>query len=282
MKSTLNGTFSVNSKTDLTLSEFEQIRKIVYDYCGINLHEGKQALVRGRLMKRLRSLQLSNFTEYLNYLETDESREEFSQFIDILTTNKTSFFRESSHFEFIEKEIIPGIGSRPLKWWSAGCSSGEEPITMAMILKEGLNMAGKPPVKILATDLSSEVVQIAKLGVYHREKLKGIPDYLLKKYFKPSPDQNDHFIVDDKVKDLIRYGRLNLLNRWPMKGPFHIIMCRNVMIYFDKETQRRLVERFYHLLEPGGYLFIGHSESVTNKEIGLRTVLPAAYQKIGA
>lgn len=282
MKSTLNGSFSVNGKTELTLSEFEQIRKIVYDYCGINLHEGKQALVRGRLMKRLRSLQLSSFTEYLHYLERDESREEFSHFIDILTTNKTSFFRESSHFDFIQKEIIPGVGNRPLKWWSAGCSSGEEPITMAMILKEGMNATSKPPVKILATDLSREVVQFAKGGVYPQSKLKGIPNYLLKKYFKQSSENKDQFIVDDRIKNLITYGRLNLLKRWPMSGPFHIIMCRNVMIYFDKETQRRLVERFYDFLEPGGYLFIGHSESVTNKEIGLRTILPAAYQKIGA
>ncbi len=282
MKSTLNGVFTANSKTELTLSEFEQIRKIVYDFCGINLHEGKQALVRGRLMKRLRSLQLNNFTEYLDYLENDDSGKEFSQFIDILTTNKTSFFRESSHFEFLEKEIIPKIGNRPLKWWSAGCSSGEEPITMAMILKEGVRITSKPPVRILATDLSNEVIQFAKMGVYPKEKLKDIPGILLKRYFKAHPGNKDHFIADETIKSLITYGRLNLLNKWPMKGPFHIIMCRNVMIYFDKETQRRLVERFYHLLEPGGYLFIGHSESITNKEIGLRTVLPAAYQKIGA
>jgi len=282
MKSTLNGTFSVNSKTDLTPSEFEQIRKIVYDYCGINLHEGKQALVRGRLMKRLRYLKLSTFAEYLDYLEKDDTGQEFSQFIDILTTNKTSFFRESSHYDFIEKEIIPGVGNRPLKWWSAGCSSGEEPITMAMILKEGLKMTGKPPVKILATDLSREVVQFAKMGVYPKEKLNGMPNYFLKKYFKPTPENKNNFVIDENIKNIITYGRLNLLNNWPMKGPFHIIMCRNVMIYFDKQTQRRLVERFYDLLEPGGYLFIGHSESVTNKEIGLRTVLPAAYQKIGA
>jgi len=282
MKSTLNGTFSVNSKTDLTPSEFEQIRKIVYDYCGINLHEGKQALVRGRLMKRLRYLKLSTFAEYLDYLEKDDTGQEFSQFIDILTTNKTSFFRESSHYDFIEKEIIPGVGNRPLKWWSAGCSSGEEPITMAMILKEGMKMTGKPPVKILATDLSREVVQFAKMGVYPKEKLNGMPNYFLKKYFKPTPENKNNFVIDENIKNIITYGRLNLLNNWPMKGPFHIIMCRNVMIYFDKQTQRRLVERFYDLLEPGGYLFIGHSESVTNKEIGLRTVLPAAYQKIGA
>jgi len=282
MKSTLNGTFSVNSKTDLTPSEFEQIRKIVYDYCGINLHEGKQALVRGRLMKRLRYLKLSTFAEYLDYLEKDDTGQEFSQFIDILTTNKTSFFRESSHYDFIEKEIIPGVGNRPLKWWSAGCSSGEEPITMAMILKEGLKMTGKPPVKILATDLSREVVQFAKMGVYPKEKLNGMPNYFLKKYFKPTPENKNNFVIDENIQNIITYGRLNLLNNWPMKGPFHIIMCRNVMIYFDKQTQRRLVERFYDLLEPGGYLFIGHSESVTNKEIGLRTVLPAAYQKIGA
>lgn len=281
MKSTLNGSFAINGKTELTTSEFEQIRKIVYDYCGINLHEGKQALVRGRLMKRLRILQLNTFAEYLDYLKKDNTRQEFSQFIDILTTNKTSFFREISHYDFIEQEIIPGIGSRPLKWWSAGCSSGEEPITMAMILKEGLKSSGKPPVKILATDLSREVVQFAKMGVYPKEKLKGMPGYFLKKYFKPEPGNKNNFVVDANIKNLITYGRLNLLNDWPMKGPFHMIMCRNVMIYFDKQTQRRLVERFYNLLEPGGYLFVGHSESVTNKEIGLQSILPAAYQKIG-
>ncbi|MCH8558167.1 MAG: protein-glutamate O-methyltransferase [Balneolia bacterium] len=281
MQSTLKKTISASSQTDLKPSEFDKIRRIVYDFCGINLHEGKQALVRGRLMKRLRALQLGSFSEYLDYIERDERGEEFGRFIDILTTNKTSFFRESSHYDYMVSEIIPKLGNRSVKWWSAGCSSGEEPMTMAMLLKEGYGTGGNPPVKILATDLSSEVVQYAKQGIYTSDKLKEMPDYYLKKYFSKIPESSNSYEVKTPIKNLITYGRLNLLKPWPMKGPFQIIMCRNVMIYFDKETQRKLVERFYHMLEPGGYLFVGHSESVTNKDIGFRTILPAAYQKIG-
>jgi chemotaxis protein methyltransferase CheR len=282
MSTTLNGFYSVNNKTELTTSEFQKIRNLVYDYCGINLHEGKQALVKGRLMKRLRSLHLNSFTDYLNYLERDITKQEFVHLIDILTTNKTSFFRESSHFDYIVQEIIPAIGNRQVKWWSAGCSTGEEPITMAMTLKEGLKTVKNPPVKILGTDLSTEVIQFAKQGEYPLEKLKGIPDYFIKKYFEAMTEKKQYYRVNDSMKNMITYGCLNLLDPWPMKGPFQIIMCRNVMIYFDKQTQQKLVERFYSLLEPGGYLFIGHSESVTNKEIGLRTIQPAAYQKTGA
>lgn len=276
-----NGLYKVNNKTELNSAEFQRIRKMVYDYCGINLHEGKEALVKGRLMKRLRILQLQTFTEYLDYIDRDDSDREFFLLIDILTTNKTSFFRESSHFDFIGQEVIPTIGNRPVKWWSAGCSTGEEPVTMGITLKEESAVPKTPPVKILATDLSVEVIQFAKKGIYTKEKLDGVPNYLIHKHFKTIPGAEKKYQVNDSIKSMITYGRLNLLAPWPMKGPFQVIMCRNVMIYFDKKTQQELVERFYELLEPGGYLFIGHSESVTNKEIGLRTVQPAAYQKIG-
>lgn len=276
-----NGIHKVNTKADLTRDDFGRIRKMVYDYCGINLHDGKQALVRGRLMKRLRILQLQSFSDYLDYVDIDSSNKEFLLLIDILTTNKTSFFRESSHFDFIRDEVIPNIGTRPMKWWSAGCSSGEEPITMAVTLLDELSAFKNPPVKILATDLSTDVLKVAKEGIYSEDKLAGMPKYMLHKYFKKLTGDKVLYQVQPNVQKMITYGRLNLLGDWPMKGPFQIIMCRNVMIYFDKKTQQELVRRFYHLLEPGGYLFIGHSESVTNKEIGFTTIQPAAYQKTG-
>ena len=276
-----NGVHKVNIKADLTRDDFGRIRKMVYDYCGINLHDGKQALVRGRLMKRLRMLQMQSFADYLDYVDSDSSNKEFLLLIDILTTNKTSFFRESSHFDFLRDEVIPKLGDGPVKWWSAGCSSGEEPITMAVTLLEELNMVRNPLVKLLATDLSTEVLKVAKEGIYSEDKLEGMPKYMLHKYFRKQAGEKVLYRVQPNVQKMITYGRLNLLGEWPMKGPFQIIMCRNVMIYFDKITQQNLVRRFYDMLEPGGYLFVGHSESVTNKEIGFTTVQPAAYQKTG-
>ena len=279
MAISLNGSASMVNNVELKKSEFQFIREMVYEYCGINLQQGKEALVRGRLMKRLRALQLSSFKEYLEYLETDTSNQEFIKLIDILTTNKTSFFRENNHFNYINNHIIPAIGNKSAKWWSAGCSTGEEAITLAISLRESQTLNSNSQVKILATDLSTEVLQIARKGAYEESKLKDIPKQYLKKYFSKDKSESLYYIKND-VKDMITYGRLNLLDHWPMRGPFDLIMCRNVMIYFDKMTQGRLVERFYNILAPGGFLFIGHSESISNKSLGFRAVQPAAYQKI--
>ncbi len=276
---------SINSIRELNNAEmhredFLRIQQMVYEYCGINLHDGKQALVKGRLKKRLRHLSLNNFRDYLNYVEEDDTNREFLLLIDILTTNKTSFFRENQHFKFIREELIPKMGNQPVKWWSAGCSSGEEPITLAMTLQEEETRLRLPAVKILATDLSIEMIKTAKEGIYTQDKLEGVPGYLLSKYFDKISEPKVQYKAKEIIRKKITYGRLNLLEPWPMKGPFQMIMCRNVMIYFDKITQQKLVSRFYNLLEPGGYLFIGHSESVTNRDIGFKTIIPAAYQKI--
>ncbi|WP_138430811.1 CheR family methyltransferase [Fodinibius saliphilus] len=257
-------------------SEFTTIRDKIYQYCGINLHEGKQALVRSRVLKRIRKLGMSNFAQYINYLEKDGTGNEFLALVDVLTTNKTSFFREDQHFEFIRKEVIPQINGRNVKWWSAGCSTGEEPVTCSMVLQE----EGVPPgkVKILATDLSREVLQIGKRGVYTAKKVADIPPKVRKKYFQRISE--NQFQVSGEIRKMITYGRLNLKKKWPMNGPFHIIMCRNVMIYFNRETQQKLVSRFRDMLKPGGYLFIGHSESVSSENKGLKNVCPAVYKKI--
>lgn len=260
--------------TGLTLrnSEFQKVRKMIHSYCGIFINEGKEALVQSRLMKRIRKLGMGSFEEYLHFVENDTSGAEFLSFVDVLTTNKTNFFRENKHFEFIEREVLPKIGSRTVKWWSAGCSSGEEPITCAITLLEaGLSA------KILGTDISRDVLKIAKQGVYAFNKTVDIPDRLLLRYF--SEAGNENYRVNDKIRKMITYGRLNLTEKWPLKGDFQIIMCRNVMIYFNRETQEDIVRKFHALLEPGGYLFLGHSESINANALGFKNIAPAVYQK---
>lgn len=261
---------------ELQQSEFELIRSRIHDYCGINLHDGKQALVRARVMKRIRILGLRGFSHYLDFLEADRNGKEFLSLVDVLTTNKTSFFRESQHFDFLRGEVIPQIKGRSVKWWSAGCSTGQEPVSCAITLLE--QKIPKDNVKILGTDLSREVISIAKHAVYQEKKLAGISKALTEKYFNKV--EENRFAVNEGVREMITYGRLNLQKHWPLSGPFHVIMCRNVMIYFNRETQQQLVSRFQKILEPGGYLILGHSESVAGANNGFQNICPAVYRKI--
>jgi chemotaxis protein methyltransferase CheR len=275
-------TFSQISKPltspKLTLADFHRIQAIMHDYCGISINEGKEALVQSRLMRRMRKLGTESFSQYLDYIESPESGAEFLSFVDVLTTNKTSFFRESKHFDFINKVVMPKMAGRDVKWWSAGCSSGEEPITSAITLLEAQKQAPWSSAKILATDLSQVVLKIARNGVYPGSRVSGIPPQLLKKYFYQM--EKDEFQVSPNIMKMITYGRLNLLANWPMKGNFQVIMCRNVMIYFNRQTQQQVVDKFYDQLEPGGYLFLGHSESVSSNNKGFKNLAPAVYQKI--
>ncbi|MEL7833568.1 protein-glutamate O-methyltransferase CheR [Fodinibius sp. Rm-B-1B1-1] len=259
----------------LKQAEFETIQSKIYDYCGINLHEGKQALVRARVMKRIRKLGLRDFAHYIKYLEEDSSGEEFLALVDVLTTNKTSFFRESQHFDFIVQNVLPEINGRQVKWWSAGCSSGEEPVTCSIVLQE--QNINPRTVKILGTDISRDVIRTAKRGVYPAKRFKKVSPQIIRKYF----DKGDgsKYRVSEKVRRMITYGRLNLKKKWPLNGPFQVIMCRNVMIYFNRQTQQELVTRFRRILEPGGYLFLGHSESIASADRNFENVSPAVYRK---
>ena len=256
--------------------EFNYVRKIIHDYCGINIQEGKQALVQSRLMKRIRKHGLASFEDYIEFVESDKSGEEFLAMVDVLTTNKTSFFREIKHFEYIRSHILPEMRGRNVKWWSAGCSSGEEPITTAITLLESRNQANWNQVKILATDISRDILSVAKEGRYSAAKMPDVPDYILEKYFRK---EGSDYVVGNKIREMITYGRLNLTDQWPLKGPFHVIMCRNVMIYFNRQTQNDIVNKFHRLLEPGGYLFLGHSESIPKENKGFKSLAPAVYQK---
>lgn len=259
----------------LKQKDFKKIQTKIYNYCGINLHEGKQALVRARVMKRIRKLGLDDFSHYLQYLEQDEAGKEFLSLVDVLTTNKTSFFRESQHFDFMRDQVIPELRGRNAKWWSAGCSSGEEPISCSIVLQE--QQIKRNAVKILATDISRDVIQTAKRGVYAGKNISELSPKIRNKYFRKVDDSN--YQITREVREMITYGRLNLKKKWPLRGPFHVIMCRNVMIYFNRETQQKLVSRFHDILEPSGYLFIGHSESVANTSNGFDNILPAVYRK---
>ena len=202
---------------------------------------------------------------------------ESAKLVDELTTNKTSFFREASHFDVLRNKIIPSLKDRRLRIWSAGCSSGEEPYTLAMTVKEAGTALDGVDVRILATDLSERMLEKARAGVYAEETLADVAPPLRQKYFEPAGEEQ--WRVKPILKSLIQFAPLNLQQAWPMKGPFNAIYCRNVMIYFDRETRQKLVTRYAELLAPGGFFFVGHSESLTGITHTLRYVEPAAYQR---
>lgn len=267
----------MNKETRITQNQFEQIRHTVYDFCGIKLGEEKRELVKSRLTKRLYALNLDNFDEYLSLVGKDSS--EFSHMIDSLTTNKTDFFREIQHFDFLTDEIIPNLDrrSRSLRIWSAACSSGEEPYSIAMTLNEALPDIKNWDVKILATDISSQILEKAHKAEYSEENLKDVSAYLKQKYFLKST--SNKFIFKAPMRNIVKFARINLMDQWKMKGPFDVIFCRNVMIYFDKPTQAALINRFYNLIAPGGYLFVGHSESLNGIVHKYQYIKPAVYLK---
>ena len=265
---------------DLSDRQFEKVSNIVYRECGITLKCGKEALVRARLTKRLRALKMEKFSEYFRYLESDSGREELGLMIDVMTTNKTSFFRERAHFDFLGETVLPTLSGRRLRFWSAACSSGEEPFSLAMFLLEMMPGLGSQDVKILATDISPTILEKAGRATYEEGMLLGLPSTFIRKYFVKVGNRNSRtYQVSGDVRKMVKIARLNLLDPWPMKGPFTVIFCRNVMIYFDRQTQQRLVNRFWEILEPGGYLFVGHSEGMSGIKHKFRYVQPATYVK---
>ncbi len=269
-------------QTELRPNDFQKISQIVYQYSGIRLNSGKEELVRSRLMKRLRALGLNSFTAYLRYVGKDRTSQELQAMIDSLTTNKTSFFREKQHFDYMRSHIIPELKKRgsSVRVWSAGCSSGEEPYSIAMLLHDEWPDIILSDVRILATDICERVLSKAKSGEYDKETLQDLPPAYLLKYFSPkrSSSPKTHG-VQDNIRRMVRFAKLNLMDQWPMKGPFDLIFCRNVMIYFDSPTQRRLVQRFCDILVPGGHLLVGHSESLVSNSVGFRYIQPATYMK---
>jgi chemotaxis protein methyltransferase CheR len=255
---------------------------MIYQLCGIRLETGRENLVKSRLLKRLRALDLRNFDEYLAHIRTDVSGSELVTMIDSLSTNKTSFFREVQHFEFLRRQILPELCRTrdPIRIWSAGCSSGEEPYSLAITLAESIPDIRHRDVRILATDISTKILAEAREAVYTQEVVLDVPAMLLSKYFtcvQTAPPRL--YRVNDQLKAIVRLARLNLMETWPMAGPFDVILCRNVMIYFDRPTREALVRRFWDLLPAGGYLLVGHSESLNGLTTEFRYIQPAVYGK---
>lgn len=268
------------SDTELTDAQFQRVCDIVYRFCGIHLKEGKESLVRARLMKRLRALEIGSFAEYLRLIQSPSGQDELRQMIDVMTTNKTSFFREEAHFDFLVEQVLPRLQQSCVRFWSAACSSGEEPYTLAMVLYEHLPNVSSRDVKILATDISRPVLAKAAQGWYSEKQVEDVPASYLQKYFSVSRSGDTRmYQVHPALRAMVRFACLNLLEPWPMKGPFQVIFCRNVMIYFDRQTQERLVNRFYEMIEPGGYLMVGHSEGLSGVQHRFRYVRPAVYRK---
>lgn len=271
----------------LTEKDFYNISQMVYNHCGINLHDGKKELVRARLAKRLRLGKFKTFPEYLDYVLADKTGMEFSILIDSLSTNLTSFFREDQHFRFLESKFLPILLDKKrqqhnfkIRTWSAGCSSGEEPYTIAIVLQEALKGQGRWDAKILATDISTSMLEIAKKGFYSEERIAPVPSVQKQKYLM-SHNTKGHkmFEVSPALRDMIIFSYLNLMKDWPIKKPLDFIFCRNVMIYFDKPTQSVLINRFWDLLDSGGVLFTGHSESLTGIEHKFKYIQPTIYMK---
>ncbi|MDE1462998.1 CheR family methyltransferase [Spartinivicinus poritis] len=262
-------------------SDFAFIQQVAYDISGITLREHKRNMIYGRLVRRLRSLKLKNFSQYCDLLKK-ENNKEYKEFINAITTNLTSFFREPHHFDFLEKTALRETiyhhqHDKRVRIWSAGCSTGEEPYSIAIIMREMINPRWNA--KLLATDLDSNVLNCAKAGIYRLDQTETISSDRHKKWFYHS--LNDSKVkVKDSLKKIITFNQLNLLNAWPMKGKFDIIFCRNVMIYFDQDIRGALIDRYAEILNPNGYLYIGHAENLPNSNKHFTPLGRTIYQRI--
>jgi chemotaxis protein methyltransferase CheR len=272
----------VSAEHILRPADFERIRSMTYDFCGLNL-EGKQALVESRLVSRVRELSLPSFHQYCDYVQQEPTGSAFTAMIDALTTNHTGFFREARHFEFLCETVLPDVPlDRPICIWSAACSSGEEPYTIAFSVLACLGTQAYDRLAITATDISTRVLRTAATGVYPVSSLKSLPGEMLRTcLLKGSGSYAGHCMVKSEIRKLVQFHQLNLLEDCSFLGPFHVIFCRNVMIYFDQQTQQGVVDRLVSRLHPGGYLFIGHAESLNHIDHPLKYISSAIYRKAG-
>lgn len=267
----------------ITDKEFSKLADYIEANYGIHLRKEKQTLVMGRLQNVLVQNNFDNFSDYYDYVIADKSGEAVITLIDKITTNHTFFMRETDHFFYFRDRVLPDLKNtlknRDLRIWSAGCSSGEEPYTLAMIIDEYFGEEKALwDAKVLATDISSKVLGEAVKGIYRDEEIAPLPFSWRLNYFKKYDGEKS--VIIDKIKNEVIYRKFNLMDEvFPFRRKFHVIFCRNVMIYFDTKTKIMLVNKFYDILEQGGYLFIGHSESINREETGFKYVMPAVYRK---
>lgn len=264
--------------------DFRFIVSLVSQHTGIVLADQKRDMVYGRLARRLRELKFNEFSQYCDLLNSDRGDTELSNFVNAITTNLTSFFREDHHFkhlgEELEKIAMSHISNKKIRIWSAACSSGPEPYSIAMTLSESVKNIAAWDARILATDIDTNMLAKAQAGIYRKSDLEKIPSYLRIKYVDRMKKDADEGTISEGVKKLITFKQLNLLQEWPMKGPFDMIFCRNVVIYFDKPTQVKLFDKMADLMKPDGILYIGHSENLYNVCDRFKLIGRTIYKKI--
>jgi chemotaxis protein methyltransferase CheR len=265
-------------------AEFQEVCQLAYRHFGLDLRSGKEALVSARLGKRVRDLDLDDISAYLDLVKADRTGVELARLIDALTTNFTSFLREPQHFELLGARILPELEKRPaFQVWSAGCATGEEPYSILFYIAEAIGDARLSAMKLLATDISTRALDAAQAGIYPEQRLREMPPNWPKRFFQRGVGHSNGSIrVRPEWRNRITFNRLNLMEDLSQVPKCSLIFCRNVMIYFDKPTQERLINRFAERLEPGGWLLIGHSEGLMGIRHELDYVQPAAYRKPAA
>lgn len=270
----------------LSKQEFERFSEIVYQHLGIKMPQGKCTMLSARVHKRLRALHMETFREYADFLFSPLGQQaELAHLYDAVTTNKTEFFREPAHFTFLTETVLPELTGHTtaLRFWSAGCSTGEEPYTLAMVLRDYRERCGGFPFDILATDISRQALRQARQAVYREEQIEPVPAPLRPKYLLRSRERSKRLIrIAPEIRRDVRFGRLNFMDEdFGIDHPMHVIFCRNVIIYFDRQTQEHLIRKLCRHLLPGGYLFLGHSESLYGLPLPLNQVAPTVYRKTG-
>ncbi|NWJ25818.1 CheR family methyltransferase [Rhizobium sp. RM] len=285
----MRGAVSVNASAaaydGLSQRDFKLLAEYIYNYSGIKMPDTKRTMLEGRLRKRLRATGHATFGEYCNFLFREDGLEEEAIYlIDVVTTNKTDFFREPNHFDYLEKFALPALvseGHNRIRAWSSACSTGAEPYTMAMVLSEALDKQVISNFSILATDLSTDVLRKAHSGIYARELLDPVPAEMMRKYVMRPVDAGRRDVrIVPRLRSKIGFARLNLMDKtYQIGDAVQLIFCRNVLIYFDKKTQTHVLTELCRRLVPGGYLFIGHSETITGIDLPLRQVANTVFKK---
>ncbi|NDV27227.1 CheR family methyltransferase [Desulfovibrio sp. JC010] len=277
------GPLNLNPK--MSDADFGKFSKLIKEEFGIKMPPSKKTMLEARLQKRLRALGFASHSQYCDFLFSPGGFErELTQLIDVVTTNTTDFFREPKHFELMLSTILPDLtqrNSRPVKVWSAGCSSGEEPYTLCMVMNEFAEKNANFKYSLLATDISTDILRKAMNAVYPMNKVDVVPMALKKKYLLKSKDKAKPLVrMKPELRNKVDFKRLNFMEPFPFKDQKDIIFCRNVVIYFDRATQYTLFQKFCSTLSRGGYLFIGHSESISGMELPVRQIAPTVYQKV--
>ena len=281
----MNGVLQRDAEIALSDREMDRIVRLVYERSGITLHDGKRALIVARLHKMLKAGGFRSFSDYVRHVETDPTGHELSVLIDAISTNHTSFFREDEHFRYLATQVVPALlaADRPVRVWCAACSTGQEPVTLAVTLMDALPESHHGRIRLLASDISTRALKTASAGVYPMKVAATVPQHTLKTYFERGLGADEGKArVRANVRRTIEYRRLNLIEIDSLNESFDVVFCRNVMIYFDKAVQQRVVSMIERHLAPGGHLFIAHSESLNGLSHELKWMAPAVYQRRAA